>query len=58
MDDLAAGCAVAPPMAWFAGVMAVAPRLGGRPRRRRPDLLGAPIWLKPLKFAISMAVYA
>ena len=46
------------PMAWFAGVMAVA-AVGSAVGLAVDDriLLGAPIWLKPLKFAISMAVY-
>ncbi|HEX4356973.1 MAG TPA: hypothetical protein VH141_05605 [Pseudonocardia sp.] len=46
------------PMAWFAGVMAVA-AVGSAVGLAVDDriLLGAPIWLKPLKFAISMTVY-
>ncbi|MDT7674675.1 MAG: hypothetical protein QOD82_2577 [Pseudonocardiales bacterium] len=46
------------PMAWFAGVMAVMAVVSavGLAVDDR-ILLGAPIWLKPLKFAISMAVY-
>ncbi|HWN36287.1 MAG TPA: hypothetical protein VNP03_26275 [Pseudonocardia sp.] len=46
------------PMAWFAGVMAVT-ALGSVVGLVVDDriLLGAPIWLKPLKFAISMTVY-
>jgi hypothetical protein len=46
------------PMAWFAGVMAVA-AIGSAVGLAVDDriLLGAPIWLKPLKFAISIAVY-
>jgi anti-sigma-K factor RskA len=46
------------PMAWFAGVMAVmtvASAVGLAVDDR--ILLGAPIWLKPLKFAVSMALY-
>lgn len=46
------------PMAWYAGVMVVA-AVGSAVGLAVDDriLLGAPIWLKPLKFAISMAVY-
>ncbi|MGH3387525.1 MAG: hypothetical protein ACRDOO_01440, partial [Actinomadura sp.] len=46
------------PMMWTAGVMAAmaVPSLGGLVLDDR-ILLGAPIWLKPFKFAVSIAAY-